>query len=115
MGASAVLRAPRSWSGPLQATGVLLALSAFWFLVNAVRPVGPLVLLWLPTPLTMLALVVLFGRTSRVAPPAGPPGRFWRHLTSAAGLVGVAATAQAIDFLQHPDAGGPHVPPLMMA
>src|SRR4051812_9397834 len=103
MGASAVLRAPKSWSGPLQTTGVLLALAVFWFAVNAVRPVGPPVLLWLPTPVSMTALVVLFHQISRIEVLAAPTKRFWRHLTIAAGLVGVAATAQGIDFLRHPD------------
>jgi diguanylate cyclase (GGDEF)-like protein len=114
MGASAVLRAPRSWSGLLRISGVLVALAVFWFLVNAVRPVGPPVLLWLPTPFSAAVLVATFRRVAQTATLSRPTQRFWRDLSIACCLVGVAASAQGVDFLQHPDAGGPHVSPVMM-
>ncbi|HEV7964271.1 MAG TPA: hypothetical protein VGP57_17150, partial [Actinoplanes sp.] len=65
MGASQVLQAPRSWDRWLRASGVLLAVSILWFLVNAVHPVGPPALLWLPTPLGAAVIVAIGRRTSR--------------------------------------------------
>jgi len=114
MGASEVLRAPRSWDRLLQGCGALAAVTLLWFLVNAVRPVGPPVLLWLPTPLGAVLLAAIFRRTSRTMTIAAPTRRFWRHLSVAAGLVGVAATAQAIDVLSDPGPGV-HLPPVMLA
>jgi diguanylate cyclase (GGDEF)-like protein len=115
MGASQVLQAPRSWDRLLRASGVLLALSILWFLVNAVHPVGPPVLLWLPTPLGAAVVVAIGLRTSRTMTLNTPTRRFWRHVSIVASLVGAGAAVQAVDVLAYPNAGGPHIPPAMIA
>jgi len=114
MGASGVLGAPRSWDRWLQASGALLLIAVAWFLVNFIHPVGPPVLLWLPTPPGAVVLAVIFRRTSKSEALSAPTRRFWRHLSIVAGLVGVASSAQAFDVLTRPGAGGAHMPPLMI-
>jgi len=115
MGASSVLGAPRSWDRWLKASALLLLITAGWFLVNLVHPVGPPVLLWLATPPGAVVLMAIFRRTSRSAYLAPPIQRFWRHLSVVAGLVGVASTAQAVAALTDPDATGAQLPPVMIA
>ncbi|MEV4508442.1 bifunctional diguanylate cyclase/phosphodiesterase [Dactylosporangium sp. NPDC049525] len=100
------LRRLRAMSGLMRASCLVLAVCAAWFAVNLVTPVGPPVLLWLPTPVCALLLTAAFRRTSRAAALPAPTRRFWGHLSLSALLVGVAHTAQAIDVLSHPDVGG---------
>jgi diguanylate cyclase len=123
MGAIGVLRAPASglWSDVrractlLRVSAALLVFSVFWFAVNMVTEVGPPVLLWLPAPVGGVALALLYHRTSRMAALPAPTRRFWRHLSIVAVMVGIASTAQGVDVLAHPDAGGPHLSWVMIA
>jgi diguanylate cyclase (GGDEF)-like protein len=114
MGASSWLRSRlHETSRLLLASGLLMAVAALWFVVNVLRPVGPGVLLWLPTPIGVVILVAVYWRTSRSAALPPPVQRFWRHLTLVAALVGVAATSQAVDVLLNPDVPGQHTGPMM--
>jgi diguanylate cyclase (GGDEF)-like protein len=98
----------RDISRLLLASGLLMGLAVFWFLVNLVHPVGPNALLWLPTPIGGVVLTALFRRTSRTPSLPPPVQRFWRHITVVAALVSVGATMQAIDVVLHPDVPGDH-------
>ena len=100
------LRRLRSMSGLMRASCLVLAVCAVWFAVNLASPVGPPVLLWLPTPVGALLLTAAFRSTSKAVSLPAPTRRFWGHLSLSALLVGVAHTAQAIDVLTHPDVGG---------
>ncbi|GAA3227150.1 putative bifunctional diguanylate cyclase/phosphodiesterase [Dactylosporangium siamense] len=100
------LRQLRAMSGLVRASCLILAVCAVWFTVNLVTPVGPPVLLWLPTPVGALLLTAAFRRTSKAQALPAPTRRFWGHLSISAFLVGVAHTLQAIDVLTHPDEGG---------
>jgi diguanylate cyclase (GGDEF)-like protein len=98
----------------LRASGVLVAFTLVWFLVNLAHPVGPQWLLWLPTPVSGAIMVTLFLRTTRM--PSLPPAirRFWRHITLAATLVALAACSQAVDVLLDPGPPGPRVGPALL-
>ncbi|MEU0555968.1 EAL domain-containing protein [Dactylosporangium sp. NPDC006015] len=109
------LRRLRAMSGPMRASCLVLAACTTWFLVNLVTPVGPPVLLWLPTPAGALLLTAAFRRTARTMTLPAPTRRFWGHLSIAALCVGVAHTAQAIDVLTHPDVGGAYNGPVLLA
>ncbi|GAA2602666.1 bifunctional diguanylate cyclase/phosphodiesterase [Dactylosporangium fulvum] len=89
-------------SGLMLTSAAVLFVSVVWFAVNLVRPVGPQVLLWLPTPIGAVVLTAVFRRTARTAELSEPTRRFWRHLSYAVVLVGIAATSQAVDMLLHP-------------
>jgi diguanylate cyclase (GGDEF)-like protein len=116
------LRTPVSWipsriraaSRLLQASGLLIVLAALWFVVNLRGPVGPDVLLWLPTPIGALILTSIYLRVSRTEMLPGPTRRFWRHLSIAAFGVGIGGSAQALDVLTSPHRGGPHTGPVML-
>ncbi len=111
MGATEVSGAP---SRLLRLSGALLGVAVVWFAVNMVHPVGPPALLWASIPAGAVVLTAVFLRTARseLLPP--PTRRFWRHLSVAAVLVGVASTAQAVDIVATPDVGGLRTPPLML-
>ena len=111
MGTTEVPPAP---SRLLRLSGALLAIATAWFAVNLAHPVGPPALLWVTTPVGAVVLTVIFRRTSRseLLPP--PTRRFWGLLSLVVVLVGIASTAQAVDVLANPDAGGPHTPRLML-
>ena len=111
MAATAEAYAP---SRLLRLSGLLLGVALVWFTVNLVRPVGPPVLLWATTPIGAIVLAAIFRRTSRTEHLPSPTRRFWRRLTVVAILVGIASTAQAVDVLTAPDAGGTHTPRLML-
>ena len=114
MGASEMLRVPKSWDRLLQASGLLVVVVVLWFLVNAVHPVGPPVLLWLPNPVGAALLAAIYRRTSRTTTLSTATRRFWRHLSVVVCLVGLACTAQAIEVLGNPGPGT-HLPPAMIA
>ncbi|MDQ1645985.1 MAG: hypothetical protein QOJ50_2169, partial [Cryptosporangiaceae bacterium] len=102
------LAAARRASRPLLVLGVLWGLSAVWFVVNLTGPVGPTVLLWLPTHAAAVVLTVVYRRTAKATHLAEPTRRLWRHLTVVAVLVGCGSVAQAYDAIEHPLAGGQH-------
>jgi diguanylate cyclase (GGDEF)-like protein len=114
MGGIGALRQLRTVSGLMRASCAVLAVCVAWFAVNLVAPVGPAVLLWLPTPVGALLLTAAFWRTSRTAALPAPTRRFWGHLSVSALCVGVAHTAQAIDVLSHPDVGGAYNGPVLL-
>jgi diguanylate cyclase (GGDEF)-like protein len=122
MGTSVLLRAPYRWlparireaSRLLQASGLLMVVTAIWFGVNIDHQVGPAFLLWLPSPIGAAILVAVYQRTSRTERLPMATRRFWRHLSIAAALVAVASLLQAYDALRYPDAGGLHTPPAML-
>jgi diguanylate cyclase (GGDEF)-like protein len=98
----------------MKVSALLLLISLIWFAVNLVRPVGPHVLLWLPTPISALILTAIFRRTARTTSLLMPTRRFWGQLSIAAVLVGIAASSQAIDVLLHPEAGGSYIGPVLL-
>jgi diguanylate cyclase (GGDEF)-like protein len=116
MGASKMRRAP--WSGLstwwrdadrlVRASAVLTVIALVWFGINMIHPVGPRVLLWLPSPFCGVILVAVYRRTAAAA-SLRHTRRFWRHLTVVSALVVVASSAQAIDVLATPHISGPHV------
>jgi diguanylate cyclase len=115
MGASDKLRTRLAGSSRLlRLSGLLSAVAGVWFLVNAVHPVGPPVLLWVTIPPGAVVLMTIYWRTSRS--PALPlhTRRFWRHMSVAALLVGIASTAQAVDVVANPDVGGAHTGRVML-
>jgi len=85
---------------------LILVLSVAWFVANIDHPRGPLLLLWLPSPLSVMVVAVVHWRTSRAAWLPRPTRRFWRHQSIATVLVGVATVIQARDVLRDPYAGG---------
>jgi diguanylate cyclase (GGDEF)-like protein len=98
----------RESSRLLLASGFLMVVAGVWFLVNLAHPVGPQLLLWLPTPLGGTILTLVYLRTARTALLPPPVQRFWAHLALAAALVAVASTAQGVDVLMNPDVPGAH-------
>ncbi|GAB1689122.1 bifunctional diguanylate cyclase/phosphodiesterase [Krasilnikovia sp. M28-CT-15] len=121
MGASEVLHAPGA--GPtvqsggmsrlLRLSGLLLTLSAVWFTVNLLHPVGPAVLLWLTTPAAVAVSVAVCVRTVRTPSLPEPTRQFWRSVAIALGFTGVAQLAQAFDALTNPH--GTQTGPVMLA
>jgi diguanylate cyclase (GGDEF)-like protein len=97
------------------ASALLMVLAVGWFLANVDHPRGPLLLLWLPSPLSAALLTVAYRRASRAGHLPMPTRRFWRHLSISAPLVGAAGIAQARDALHDPFAGGQHIGPVMLA
>ncbi|GAB1644796.1 putative bifunctional diguanylate cyclase/phosphodiesterase [Krasilnikovia sp. MM14-A1259] len=124
MGASEVLHAPGAggqvmrigaMSRLLRLSGLLMLLSSVWFVINVVHPVGPAVLLWLSTPVAALLATAVCWRTATTATLPEPTRRFWRSVTVAALLTGVAQSAQAIYVLTRTGDGGSHTGPVMLA
>ncbi len=111
MGATEVPSAP---SRLLRLSGFLLGVAIFWFAVNLVHPVGPPALLWATIPIGAVVLATILLRTSRSELLPGPTRRFWRQLSAVVVLVGIGSTAQAVDAVANPDAGGLHTPQLML-
>ncbi len=105
----------RQASRLLQASAALMVLSALWFAVNLDHLIGPLFLLWLPSPLSAVVLTMVYWRTSRTERLSHPTRRFWRHLSVAAALVGTASSTQAIDVLRNPHLTGARTPALMLS
>jgi diguanylate cyclase (GGDEF)-like protein len=98
----------------LQASGWLTLAALVWFLVFLHRPIGPPVLLWLPTPLAAVVLTAVYVRTSRTMTLPAPTRRFWRHMSITGVLVGIAAVSQGVDALSNPGRGGPYTGPVML-
>ncbi len=105
----------RGASRLLQASGLLMVVTAAWFFANIHHQIGPLVLLWLPSPISAAILTAVYRRTSRTERLPEPTRRFWGRLSVVAALVGLASIIQAVDALKDPYVGGLHTPPLMLA
>jgi diguanylate cyclase (GGDEF)-like protein len=104
----------REASRLLQALGALVVIAVLLFVANIAGPVGPNLLLWLPTPIGALLLVAVYWRVAGTQTLPKPIRRFWRSLTVAAFLVGVGCTAQAVDVLTSTDLGAQHTGPVML-
>ena len=98
----------------LRIAAASLAAAAGWFVVNAVHPIGPAVLLWFPTPVGAAVVTAVYWRTARSATLPAATRRFWRHLTVTAALVGVASVSQVADVLSRPGNGDLRNGPVMM-
>ena len=109
MGTSWLLSRVRGADRLLLGSGLLAALSVLLFAAELIRPVVPGGLLWAPTPIGCVLLVAIYRRTARTESLPVPVRRFWQHLVVVAGLVGLAATAQAVDVLRHPGVPGENV------
>ena len=85
------------WANPLvRVNAALLLLSASWFVVNLVVPIGPVILMWLPMPVCIALTTASCWRASIAA--AGVPkaaARFWRHIAVTMVLL-TASTAKEI-------------------
>ncbi len=103
----------RDTSRLLLASGLLMAVTLGWFLVNLIHPVGPAALLWAPSLGGGVLLTAIYARTARTATLLPPVRRFWRHLTLVAALVTFASTTQGVDVLTSPDVRGQHLGTVM--
>jgi diguanylate cyclase (GGDEF)-like protein len=88
---------------PSVLTSVVLAMvTVVWFAANFPRPVGPLILLWLPAPVSLaIAWRASLGTGGCEWLPA-PTRRFWRQFSVTVALVGVGTISQAYDALSGP-------------
>jgi diguanylate cyclase (GGDEF)-like protein len=99
----------------LRTSAAVTALAFVLLLVNAVHPVLPWLVLWLPTIAGGVLMSMNVWRTARAEHLPGPILRFWRHVGVVAVLVGLAAVAQTADILSAPDPAGPHISDLQVA
>ncbi|GGK97963.1 putative bifunctional diguanylate cyclase/phosphodiesterase [Mangrovihabitans endophyticus] len=104
----------RGTSRLLLLSGSVLGAVVLWTAVTAVHPIGPPTLLWIATPASALVATAIFWRTSRSPGLPLPTRRFWRRLTLAVVMVGIASTSQAVDVTLHPDVPGPHNGPVLL-
>ncbi|GAA0472949.1 hypothetical protein Ade02nite_87000 [Paractinoplanes deccanensis] len=80
----------------LRANASLLVVTIIGVGVNAISPVIPWPLLWLPGIAGAGLLAAECGRTARAEHLPPPIRRFWRHLWAASTLVGLGVTAQVV-------------------
>ncbi|GIF19724.1 diguanylate cyclase (GGDEF)-like protein [Actinoplanes tereljensis] len=80
----------------LRGSAAITAVAFVLLVVNAMHPVLPWLVLWLPLIAGTGPLVVNFWRTSRTEHLPAPTRRFWRHLFVATVLVGLGAIAQTV-------------------
>ena len=78
---------------------ILAGASISWFAANFTQPRGPLILLWLPLPLSFAMVAWSAWRTSQTEWLPRPTRRFWRHIGIAATLVGLGTALQAYDSI----------------
>src|SRR3954452_19749646 len=96
-------------------TAVLLTVLALvGFTVNAIHPVLPWFLLWLPSVGGSILLAANVWRTATAANLPEPTRRFWRRLFPAAVLVSLGSFAQAYEIVTATDPAGEHVGPDQM-
>ncbi|MEU4625956.1 GGDEF domain-containing protein [Actinoplanes sp. NPDC023801] len=93
---------------------VALTVSAVWFAVTVMAPVGPAWLLWVPIPVCGLVVSAAFRSVSRNRGLPGPTVAFWRRLTPVPMVVTAGQTVQAVDVLTHPGARTSYTHPLML-
>ena len=87
------------WTGasrPLRASAVLLLITIVAMAVNAVTPVIPWAVLWLPGIVGALALSGASRRAAAAEHVPQPVRYFWRHIGLASVLVGVGNVAMAV-------------------
>ncbi|MEU8657146.1 diguanylate cyclase domain-containing protein [Actinoplanes philippinensis] len=92
----------------------LVAVSAVWFGVTVVWPVGPAWLLWAAIPLSGVLASAAFGSVSRNPSLGAPTRRFWRRLAPAPTVIAAGQMAQAADVLAHPGGRDSYTGPWML-
>jgi diguanylate cyclase (GGDEF)-like protein len=102
LGAYVFTATPGRWSRSIRVSMALAVVTVVWFTVNFDHPRGPLVLMWLPAPATLLLTWLASLRTGRCAWLPGPTRRFWRQFTLTVALVGLGTISQAYDMLSGP-------------
>jgi GGDEF domain-containing protein len=110
------------WSRSLRDGGRLVHASVMIVLIalllttlNAVNPVLPWVLVWLPGIAGSFLVSIAFGRTARTQPLPAPTRRLWRQLFVVSALVVPGNIFQTIGVLRSADPHGTHIAPLQMA
>ncbi|WP_305785809.1 putative bifunctional diguanylate cyclase/phosphodiesterase [Symbioplanes lichenis] len=86
-----------------------------WFAVNLLVPVGPRVLLWLPTVAAGVVSLLALRRTASLPALPAPTRRFWWHMTAVVALITLAVSVQAADVLTAADPRGSHTGNLMLS
>ncbi|WP_143133553.1 GGDEF domain-containing protein [Actinoplanes philippinensis] len=89
-------------------------MSAVWFGVTVVWPVGPAWLLWAAIPLSGALTSAAFGSVSRNPRLGAPTRRFWRRLAPAPAVIAAGQMAQAADVLAHPGGRDSYTGPWML-
>jgi diguanylate cyclase (GGDEF)-like protein len=82
--------------------------SALFFVINMIHPVLPWGLVWLPSVVGSVLMLVNFWRTARTDHLPKPTRRLWRHLLLVGVLVGLGSLSQVISVLTAADPTGPH-------
>jgi diguanylate cyclase (GGDEF)-like protein len=96
--------------GRLLRASAAITAAAFVLLVsNAIHPVLPWLLLWLPCIAGAGLLAVNFWRTSRADHLPAPTVRFWRRLFVVTVLVALGTIAQTVDIVTARDLSGAHI------
>jgi diguanylate cyclase len=98
----------------LLASGSLVILCSAWFIANLHHARGPVLLLWLPQSLSAMILTLVYRRTSRAEQLPVPTRRFWRQLSIASALVGMACLAETTVALGSSSAHPQHPGPVML-
>ena len=96
-------------SRPLLASGVLLLVTVIAMVINAIDPVIPWLLLWVPGSIGAVPLVLNTLRTSRAEHLPEALRRFWRHVSLAVAFVGLGSIAQAYEALSSANPSGHQV------
>ncbi|GAA2359070.1 bifunctional diguanylate cyclase/phosphodiesterase [Dactylosporangium salmoneum] len=94
-----LLRRTQSAGVAMLGSTVLAAFAVAVFAANLSGPRGPMVLLWLAAPLSVVIPVTLSARIARTARFSAPTRRFWRHLAITAALAGAGAVLNAYDAI----------------
>jgi diguanylate cyclase (GGDEF)-like protein len=97
--AAAVRSATRRASVQVRLAALLAVVAAAWFAVDFNHPRGPLVLLWLPSPLSAAIAVMACWQTARTLSLPAATRRFWAHFGIVAALVGLGSTSEINDAL----------------
>ena len=108
-------RRDRKLSGPMLVSAATAAAGLLWFVANMLGELGPAWLLWAPTVVTAVVMVLVSWRTAATTRLPLPTRRFWRQITLAGALVGAGSIAQTVDVVVNPAVGGPHNGPVMLA
>ena len=93
---------------------LLTCVAAAWFAANFDHPRGPVVLLWLAAPLSVVIPAGTCWRAYRAGWLPVPTRRFWRHLGTAAVLVGIGSVAATHDALSGVAGPAHHLGPVAL-
>ena len=92
-----------------RASVLATVLALITFAVNAIHPVLPWFVLWLPGVVSSMLMVAGTLRTARAEHLPGPTRRLWRHIFGVSIMVALGGVAQMIDNAHPADPSGPHV------